>query len=125
MSRVVHFEILAQDPEQAAKFYRTVFGWEISAWEGPQPYWLATTGPDHARGINGAIMGRQFSQPVINTVVVESLEACRDEIVKNGGTLAHGPHDIPGIGRHAYFEDPQGVMFGVLQPLAMGSPAGR
>jgi predicted enzyme related to lactoylglutathione lyase len=53
-------------------------------------------------------------------VAVESLEECSDRILKNGGKLTHGPHDIPGISRHAYFEDAQGVMFGVLQALAMG-----
>src|SRR5262245_17526251 len=32
---VVHFEIPADQPERAAKFYRELFGWEISRWEGP------------------------------------------------------------------------------------------
>ena len=28
---VVHFEIPADDPERASKFYRELFGWEIEA----------------------------------------------------------------------------------------------
>ena len=30
MNRVVHFEIQAEKPERAAKFYREVFGWIIT-----------------------------------------------------------------------------------------------
>ncbi len=41
MPRVVHFEINADDPERAAKFYQNVFGWKIKKWEGPIDYWLA------------------------------------------------------------------------------------
>ena len=44
MSRVIHFEISADDPERAVKFYEKVFGWKIDRW-GPVEYWLATTGP--------------------------------------------------------------------------------
>jgi predicted enzyme related to lactoylglutathione lyase len=29
MHRVVHFELGAQEPERAAKFYQQVFGWQI------------------------------------------------------------------------------------------------
>ena len=46
MSRVVHFEIPADDPVRAAKFYEDVFGWKIEKWEGPFDYWLVTTGEE-------------------------------------------------------------------------------
>ena len=58
MARVVHFELAADDPERAAKFYEGVFGWQIQKWDGPQDYWLATTGPKDTPGIDGAIMRR-------------------------------------------------------------------
>ena len=32
MNRVVHFEIQAEKPERAAKFYRESFGWTIEKW---------------------------------------------------------------------------------------------
>ena len=35
MSRVIHFDIEADDPQRAAEFYTKVFGWKISKWEGP------------------------------------------------------------------------------------------
>ena len=35
MTRVVHFEIGARDPEQSATFYEGVFGWSFEKWDGP------------------------------------------------------------------------------------------
>ena len=58
MARVIHFELAADDPERATEFYTKVFGWQIQKWDGPQDYWLATTGAPGAPGIDGAIMRR-------------------------------------------------------------------
>ena len=83
---------------------------------GEQSYWLVTTGPDGEPGINGGFMSREFDQAVINTVELDSLEAATEEIEAAGGKLVHGPNEVPGVGTHAYFADPQGIIFGVMQP---------
>ena len=44
MPRPVHFEISADDPERALHFYQAVFGWKSQKWDGPQDYWLISTG---------------------------------------------------------------------------------
>lgn len=31
---IVHFEIPADDPERAARFYRELFGWDVGKWDG-------------------------------------------------------------------------------------------
>ncbi len=62
MSRVVHFEIHADDPQRAVNFYQHIFDWQINKWEGPADYWLIITGPDTEPGINGAIVQRP--QPI-------------------------------------------------------------
>jgi len=115
MNRPVHFEILADDPGKIAEFYTKVLGWQVASWEG-QTYWLVTTGPDGTRGINGGIMGRHFAQRVINTVEVDSLADALARVESAGGAKIHGPSEIPGIGMHAYCADPEGTMFGLLQP---------
>jgi catechol 2,3-dioxygenase-like lactoylglutathione lyase family enzyme len=51
MGRGIHFELNADDPERAAQFYRRVFGWTIDKWDGPEDYWLVTTGPESEPGI--------------------------------------------------------------------------
>ncbi len=35
MPRVVHFDIDSDDPDRAAGFYTSVFGWKVEKWEGP------------------------------------------------------------------------------------------
>ena len=36
------------------KFYTTLFGWEISKWDGPADYWLIRTGPADRAASMGA-----------------------------------------------------------------------
>lgn len=121
MKRPVHFEILADDPNKLSSFYATVFGWEIAnLGEGEQSYWLATTGPDGEPGINGGFMHRAFDQAVINTLETDSLADITSEIEAAGGKVIHGPNEVPGVGTHSYFADPEGNLFGVMQPAPPG-----
>jgi len=115
VARVVHFEILADDPQALADFYTKCLGWSVYTWGGPQAYWLATARPDKGMGIDGAFMERHFPQGVINTALVDSLGAALETIAANGGKVVFGPTEIPYVGTHAYCEDPQGNLFGVIQ----------
>lgn len=116
MGRVVHFEILVDDPDRASRFYRDALGWEIKTVQGPQSYRLVSTGPNEIPGINGGILGRQFPQAVINTVQVESLKETVARIEKAGGKKVLGPNAVPGVGIHAYCVDTEGAIFGILEP---------
>jgi uncharacterized protein len=79
MPRVIHFEIVADKPERAMKFYK-VFGWEFNKWNGPQDYWLVKTGEDSQPGINGGLtpkMNQQSSDTssrVTNTIDVPFID---------------------------------------------------
>ncbi len=115
MNRPIHFEILSEDPEETSKFYSSVMGWDVKVWDGPQGYWMLTTGSGDTPGIDGAVMGKHFNQPVINTIDVESLDAMIEKVEANGGKTVYGPHDIPGVGRHVYVADPEGNLFGLLE----------
>lgn len=119
MPRVIHFEIPAENPERAAKFYREVFGWEIQKWAGPIEYWLATTGADGQPGINGGLMRREgpYTGPT-NTIDVASVDAAVQTVQAKGGKLVIPKMAIPGIGYLAYCHDTEGNLFGVLQPEA-------
>lgn len=55
MSRVIHFDLSADDPERAARFYKSVFGWKVEKWQGPSDYWLMTTGDETEPGITGGV----------------------------------------------------------------------
>jgi len=59
MSRVVHFEINADQPQRAVQFCQQVFDWKIEKWAGPADYWLVVTGTE-APGIDKAIQKREL-----------------------------------------------------------------
>ncbi len=121
MSRVVHFEIHADDPQRAVNFYQHVFGWQINKWGGPEDYWLIITGPDSEPGINGAILKRQ--QPIngdaviayVCTIDVSSVDDTIATITSQGGTIALPKMAVPQVGWLAYAKDTEGNIFGVMQ----------
>jgi hypothetical protein len=121
MPRVIHFEIHAENPERAVKFYSTVLGWEFTKWEGPMPYWLIKTGPDDQPGINGGLLPRQCAidgQAVIAYVCTVDTPSVDQHVAKalaNGGTVALPKMPIPGIGWLAYCKDTEGNIFGLMQ----------
>ena len=117
MTRVVHFEIPADDPERATKFYSKVFGWKIKKWEGSMDYWLVTTGNGGTPGIDGAIMQRsEMASTVVNSIDVPSVDDFIKKVTKNGGKVVTPKTPILGVGYLAYCKDTEGNMFGILQP---------
>jgi predicted enzyme related to lactoylglutathione lyase len=115
MPRVVHFEISADKPDRAVEFYKNVFGWNVQKWDGPQPYWLVSTGPDGQPGINGGIMNRMGPQPIVNTVDVPSVDEFLSKITAAGGKAVTPKMPIPGVGWMAYCQDTEGNQFGIMQ----------
>jgi predicted enzyme related to lactoylglutathione lyase len=115
MPRPIHFELPADDPDRAAKFYSNVFGWKITKWEGPQDYWLISTG--EGPGIDGGMMRRMHpGAGTVNTVGVASLDESVKSVEAAGGKIALPKMAVPGVGYLAYCLDPEGNTFGMLQP---------
>jgi predicted enzyme related to lactoylglutathione lyase len=114
MGRVTHFEITADDPERAGKFYSETFDWQTKKWQGPMAYWLVTTGKDET-GIDGAIMPRAHDQAVINTIDVDDLDIMMEKVKAAGGQILGAADEIPGVGRFVYASDTEGNAFGMMQ----------
>jgi uncharacterized protein len=120
MGRVIHFEIHAERPERAVKFYTAVFGWEFNKWPGPTDYWVVKTGPDGQPGINGGWVQRRGpidGQAVIAyvcTVDTKNVGDAVKTITANGGTIALPKMPIPGVGWLAYAKDTEGNIFGIM-----------
>ena len=117
MSRVVHFEFSAKDPEKAAGFYKNVFGWETTKWEGPVDYWLIKTGDQETPGIDGAFYKPEISQlsGTVNTIQVDDIDAVVQKVKDNGGKVVQEKMPIPGVGYQAYCSDAEGTVFGLHQ----------
>src|SRR2546427_13278396 len=99
---VVHFEIPANEPERAAKFYCELFGWEISRWGGAAgggeaaEYWVGRAGPTDAAGqptrpaVNGGVMRRMVpGQAPVNYIGVRSEEGRVGEEGRSRGAPDH------------------------------------
>lgn len=118
MPSVIHFEIGADDPERAVKFYTDVFGWKVERFE-EAPYWLveapAEGAAEEGPGIGGAIMTREGGNTTVNTISVLSLDEYMAKVEAAGGKVISPRTTIPGIGYHAYCTDTEGNTFGILE----------
>lgn len=120
---VMHFEIHALNPEETGKFYSDIFGWKITKWDGPIEYWLVATKVNN-EGIDGAILRRLGPAPddaaavnaYVCTIAVDSLDNALAKVTTRGGKIALDKHEIPGVGWLAYAKDPEGNIFGIIQP---------
>ncbi|MFX1233730.1 MAG: VOC family protein [Promethearchaeota archaeon] len=116
MGRIVHFELNVKDVEKAKKFYEKVFDWEIKKWEGPIDYWLVMTGKESEPGIDGGLGFAEEDFPnIVNTIDVDDVDVVIKKIKNNGGKIIRPKHAVPGVGWLAYFEDPEGIVTGIMQ----------
>jgi predicted enzyme related to lactoylglutathione lyase len=116
MPRVIHFEIAADEPERAIRFYESVFGWEIQKWDGPIDYWLIMTGPKDEPGIDGGLGKRNRPEEhTTNTIDVDSLDDYIQKIQESGGSVVSPKHAVPGVGYMAYCADTEGNVFGIME----------
>ena len=127
MNRVVHFEIQAEDPERAAKFYREIFGWSIEKWPGLDwEYWVVMTAEKDSKepGIHGGLLKRPAKTPpqecgtnaYVCTVQVEDFDETAKNIIKACGKIAMPKFAIPKMAWQGYFLDTEGNTFGIHQP---------
>ena len=115
---IVHFEIPADDVDRAAKFYREVFGWEISRMPGPYEYFGVRTtetgesGMPKSYGVNGGLMKRMYPNQVpVNYIAVEDIDAHTAKLVVAGGEICVPKMPVPGHGWFVQFKDPEGNTF--------------
>jgi predicted enzyme related to lactoylglutathione lyase len=114
LPRVVHFEISADKPEQLVKFYEKVFDWKFEKWKGPMDYWIIITGENES-GIDGGLTRRENVAEIVNTIGVSSIDDFVKKVKENGGTIVIPKQAVSGVGWTAYFKDPEGNQFGLME----------
>lgn len=124
MSRAVHFEIQASNPQALIDYYTGLFGWSFNKWEGGE-YWLIHTGPEEKPGINGGLLPRRGPVPeamaavnaFVITVDVADIDAAlaKAAAAGSGGAIVVPRMPVPGIGWLGYARDPDGNIFGMMQ----------
>ena len=129
---VVHFEIPADEPERAAKFYRELFGWEVDRFEGIEglEYWTVSTVPTDAEGkparpgVNGGLMRRMYpAQPPVNYIAVDSVDEFIRKAERLGAKVLMEKHPVPGMGWFAQFADTEGNVCAIWETDPNAAPA--
>ena len=119
---VVHFEIPADQPERAMKFYRELFGWKFEHMGGPTDYSLVQTVPSDAKGhpqrpgVNGGIMRRMMpGQAPVNYIAVEKVDDFARKAESLGAKVVVPKMPVPGMGWFAQLTDTEGNVFAIWQ----------
>jgi len=122
MDSIVHFEIPADDPKRASKFYGDVFGWQVVPMEG-MAYWsLVTTEMDknHMPKTPGAInggMGKREGplKSIVVTINVKDIDKALKTVESKGGKTVQMKQPVGDMGFTAYFKDSEGNVMGLWQ----------
>ena len=123
MPRVIHFEIHADEPERAIRFYHSVFGWEFVKFPNAiTDYWVVKTGEVNQPGIDGGGLLRRDihfegvgTTAFVCTIAVADLELYLMKVNTSGGQLARERMAVTGVGWLAYCKDTEGNLFGMMQ----------
>jgi predicted enzyme related to lactoylglutathione lyase len=79
-------------------------------------YWLIMTGKKGEPGIDGGLSRRTEAQPsTVNTIDVPSVDTYAKKIEGNGGKIIRPKQAVPGVGWLAYFKDPEGNTWGIME----------
>jgi predicted enzyme related to lactoylglutathione lyase len=114
----IYFEIQADDPARAVRFYSRVFGWKFDEIPGlPVPYWRIETG-----GSRGLLQRHGNPPPpqsganaFVCSLEVEDFDATAKTIEQLGGIVALPKFAVPNTCWQLYFVDPEGNTFGIFQ----------
>jgi uncharacterized protein len=121
---VGHFEIPADNPARARKFYSATFGWKMNEMPG-MDYTMVSTGPVDDKGmpkepgfVGGGIGKREgmLAHPVV-TIMVDEIAEAEKTIEKNGGKILQKKKPIGdgSMGWTGYFKDSEGNTVGLYQ----------
>lgn len=117
MSRVIHFDIAADDAQRAVAFYKRAFGWRITKARGPLDYWLIDTGKADQNGIDGGIAPREADwQRITMLVETDDADQLSRKIKKAGGSILGPRKVVPGVGYLINCADTENNVFALLQP---------
>jgi predicted enzyme related to lactoylglutathione lyase len=111
--RFVWHDLMTHDTEKARAFYTELAGWSVNEMDMGEhgKYAMFMNGET---GIGGAVSleaAPDIPSHWINYISVHDVDASCKKADELGGTVCVKPFDIPGVGRTAVVEDPNGAVF--------------
>ena len=110
-------ELMTSDPAAASAFYAKLFGWTVKEM-GPEMggYRVVNVGESGIGGLMAIPAEAKGMPPRWGVyVTVTNLDETLAQAKSLGATVCMPPMDVPGVGRMAAFNDPQGAMISVIQ----------
>jgi predicted enzyme related to lactoylglutathione lyase len=109
----IWYELLTTDTDAAIDFYGKIVGWTASKFPGPMDYNILSAGADNVAGVmkNPAPTAPAW----LGYVGVDDVDATVAKIESLDGKVHMPATDLPGVGRMAMVEDPQGAYFYVMR----------
>lgn len=111
-------ELATTDQAGANAFYASVFGWSY-----PDKMSMGEMGDYVFVAVGDTTIGATMTRPAGGPPPswqfyfrAPDIEAAAAKVGAAGGTVHHGPHEVPGGDRIIIASDPHGVMFGVVGP---------
>ena len=114
-SSIVWFEIPADNPGRATKFYRSLFGWKIGKFPGMTDYWHIDTGGGNDTPDGGLIVRKHPAQPITNYVAVASVDKSSAKLERLGGTICKSKTAVPQMGYFVICRDTEGNEFALWE----------
>jgi len=122
---VVHFEVGGPDDGPLLRFYGELFGWRLTTVPGGVNYTLVDT--QGGAGVNGGLGKSGTGDPWSTFYVeVDDLQAALDKAESLGAKTVLPVTEIPGMVSFAMFDDPDGLLVGLVKGEAPqeGAPPG-
>ena len=112
---LVWFEIPADKPERAQKFYGQLFGWKINPFPGVKDYWHIDTGGANDTPDGGMLTRKHPAHFITNYISVPSVDKAAAKVQKLGGSICMPKTAVPQMGYFVICQDTEGNSFAVWE----------
>jgi uncharacterized protein len=114
-ANLVWFEIPADKPERAKKFYGALFGWKINPFPGMNDYWHIDTGGADETPDGGMLPRKHAAHTITNYISVPSVHKAAAKVQKLGGSICVPRTAVPQMGYFVICQDTEGNTFAVWE----------
>ncbi len=117
--RIGWHELHAADGPSAFAFYADLFGWTVTEDMDMGPMGVYRIFAPAGGSMCGGIMTKTPEVPVpvwLYYINVDDIDAAKGRVEAGGGTVLHGPHQVPGGIWILQCRDPQGGFFALVGP---------
>ncbi|MBE9137094.1 VOC family protein [Nodosilinea sp. LEGE 07088] len=122
VGHIVWHDLLTNAVDKAKQFYAELLSWDYQVEHASDCSWqpgeadyplIMSRGIAHGGMID---FGPNDTSRWLGYVSVEDVDAVAQRAVRLGATLDREPFDVPGVGRNAVIQDPQGALIGLTTP---------